>query len=590
MLSVIKTNHTSSVSSIFTHGVLCLTLSLILTLSAFAQSSVRFLLDTSNYPIEQGDKVMICGSGVTFGEWESRDFLMAPSLEVPGQYEIEVPFTQQEIGTTVSYKFVVIKPGNVQYWEEVANRKVVIPASGITLDPAPFENRTQPGTTQLIMPVTIAIDLSRWEGFNEQIDAIGIKSTLHPLPLTVRVESDPLPLTDDDGDGIWTTRFNVLYGSPREFSFSLYYLQEDVWSLHMLYGKQEHAALLPEKAEDVIISLAFSPENGGYVSTSPAELYVNDYPGIYQALGEWAKGTRFQYFAVMQLLKEGQFQRARQAYQQYARDRNTDWDVRDDFDYMWIQQLAENQGVAQAEAYARQAGKDKYEYLRRSYLAKVAEAAYMVGDTKRTKALSRELHDNPQFKGQLTWNEYFSRQILAMSYIADRHEDSTAVAMQLFEQAADDSTDAYWRRNAMWQQVYAHTDAKNPEAALRVYERLAKTGLPGQRMAARHRQAEFYLRQGDAEMAQATLDRAEAELAVQPDSPSRQAWWLRQQLKRARFHEEVGDTTRAVLTLQTAREQATPGQRRQLNKAVEQVRQREENRRKSRATNRGGNQ
>ncbi len=589
MNTLIKTQNTSKFYFNFNQSLLSGLLVLLISLGVNAQSSIQFILDTSTYPIEAGDQVMICGSGSTFGEWESRDFIMSPSTEVPDQYQIEVIFSEEEVGTNISYKYVVIKPGNVQYWEEVANRMVIIPESKITLDPVRFENRTDPGVAQAVMPVTIAIDLSRWEGFDEQVDAIGIKSTLYPLPLTLRVEDDPLLLSDEDGDGIWTTQFNVLFGSPRDFSFSLYYLQQDVWSLHMLYGKQEHVALLPEQAEQVTISLAFSPENGGYISTSPAELYVNNYAGIYQALGQWARGTRFQYFAVMEFMRNGQTQRARQAYEQYTRDRNTDWDVRDDFNYMWIQHLAETQGVAQAEVYARQVGQTTYEYQRRSYLAKVAEAAYMVGNTRKTKALARELNNNPQFENQRTWNEYFSRQILAMSYIEDNNEDSTAVAMVLFEQAANDSTDAYWQRNAMWQQIYAHSDAKNPVAAQQVYERLATTGLPGQRIAALHRQAEYYLRLGDHDNALKTMQQADSVLAIQPNSQSRQAWWLRQQLKRAHVLEEKGDFSQAIEVLENAQIVAKPSQLRRLSNSLNKIKERIDNINQAAENNRGGN-
>jgi len=558
----------SSICSVLTVVVL----SALVTIPALAQTTVRFTLDTSTYPIEADDVVMLCGSGATLGEWEVYRHIMVPSPDNQKIYQVEVPFAEEEIGSTISYKYVVVKPGDIQYWEEVASRSLEVPSEAVNLDPAFFENRASIGVTQSVMPVTIAIDLNQWEDFDDQLDGIGIKSSLHPLPLTLREESDPQPLSDEDGDGIWTTQFNVLYGSPREFSFTLYYLDQEVWNIHMLYGKLEHVALLPEQASDgVTISLAFSPQTGGYVSNSPPRYFVNNYTGIYRALGEWGKGTRFQYFVAMDQLQQGKPQQARRAYEAYQVDRNTDWDTRDDFDYMWIQHLGKTQGTAQAEAYARQAGQGKYEYLRRSLLAKAAEVSYMQDDFQRSKRLVRHLHQNPQFQDQLTWNEYFSRQLLAMSYLQDGHEDSTAVGMQLMELAANDSSDRYWRRNALWQQVYSHTDAGNREGAVAAFEKLATTGRPGQRIAARQRLADFYLRQGDPAQAEATLEQVETELASQQSNPSYRNWWMRQQLKRARFQIQVGDRTRARQILQEARNAAQPRQARRLDRALERM-------------------
>jgi len=558
----------SSVCSVLTVAVL----SALVTIPALAQSTVRFALDTNTYPIEAGDVVMLCGSGTALGEWEVYRHIMVPSPDNQKVYQVEVPFSDAEIGSTISYKYVVVKPGDIQYWEEVASRSLEVPPGDVNLNPAFFENRATLGVTQSVMPVTIAIDLNQWEDFDDQLDGIGIKSSLHPLPLTLREESDPQPLSDEDGDGIWTTQFNVLYGSPREFSFTLYYLDQEVWNIHMLYGKLEHVALLPEQASDgITISLAFSPQTGGYVSNSPPRYFVNNYTGIYRALGEWGKGTRFQYFVAMDLLQQGKPQRARRAYEAYQVDRNTDWDTRDDFDYMWIQHLGKTQGTAQAEAYARQAGQGKYEYLRRSLLAKAAEVSYMLDDFQRSKRLVRHLHNNPQFQDQLTWNEYFSRQLLAMSYLQDGHEDSTAVGMQLMELAANDSSDRYWRRNALWQQVYSHTDAGNREGAVAAFEKLATTGRPGQRIAARQRLADFYLRQGDPAQAETTLEQVEVELARHQSNPSYRNWWMRQQLKRARFQIQVGDRTQARQILQEARNAAQPRQARRLDRALERM-------------------
>lgn len=560
-------------------------LSALVTMPAIAQSTVRFTLDTSTYPIEADDVVMLCGSGATLGEWEVYRHIMVPSPDNQMIYQVEVPFTEGEIGTTISYKYVVVKPEDIQYWEEVASRSLKVPTEDVDLEPSYFENRAALGVTQAIIPVTIAIDLNQWEDFDDQLDGIGIKSSLHPLPLTLREESDPQPLSDEDGDGIWTTQFNVLYGSPREFSFTLYYLDQEVWNIHMLYGKLEHVALLPEQASDgVTISLAFSPRTGGYVSTSPPRFFVNNYTGIYRALGEWGKGTRFQYFVAIDLLQQGKPQRARRAYEAYQVDRNTNWDTRDDFDYMWIQHLGKNQSTAQAEAYARQAGQGKYEYLRRSLLAKAAEVSYMQDDFQRSKRLVRHLHNNPQFQDQLTWNEYFSRQLLAMSYLQDGHEDSMAVGMQLMELAANDSSDRYWRRNALWQQVYTHTDAANREGAVAAYEKLATTGRTGQRITARQRLADFYLRQGDPAQAEATLEQVEIELASHQSNPNYQNWWMRQQLKRARFQMQVGDRTGARQILQEARDAAPPRQVRRIQKALERM-----DRTRGRNSNRGNN-
>lgn len=551
-------------------------LTLLIAVNVAGQSSVRFVLDSSMYPVEAGDIVMLCGSGTTLGEWESREFLMNPSFDNSNEYTLDVLFSPDEVGTEISFKYVVIKPDNIQYWEEVANRSLQVPTKDTELEPVAFENRTKIGVNQTILPVTIAIDLRLWEDFENHLDGMGVKGTIHPLPLTLREESDPLALNDDDGDGIWTIQFNVLYGSPREFSFSLYYLQQDQWSLHMLYGKQEHVALLPENAKETIISLAYDPETGGFISTSPEELLVNNYPEMYRTLGNWAEGTRFQYFAAMEFLKLGQPLKARQAYEKYAQARNTDWDVRDDFDYMWIQYVGETEGVAQAEAYARQAGQNKYEYLRRSYLAKVAEVAYMVGDHKRSKTLSRQLYNSPQFEDELTWNEYFSRQILAMSYIADNEKDSTELAMQLFNKAASDSSDLYWQRNAQWQQVYTYTDTNDLESAIQVYEKLSRSGLPGQRMAARHQLVEFHLRNGEVDLAKSTLDEIDDKLKGYEGSETHNIWWLRQQIKRARFYEQVDDTLLVEQTLLEAQTIANPKQLRHLNRALEAFQKRKD--------------
>lgn len=544
------------------------------SLSAQEPVTVRMELDTQFYPLDPGDSLMVCGSGESLGNWQPRRHMLVPVEGRPGIYAVQIAFAPEDIGTQVSYKFVVVKPDDIQYWEEVANRSLVVPEANTTLPVTNFEYRNELGISQSVLPVIFSIDVSAWEGFEEEIEAIGIKGSAYPLPLTPRVESDPLPLEDPESDGIWTTTINLAYGSPRDLSFSLYYLQNGEWNKHQLFGKQEHVALLPEQGEEVTLALSFDPQTGNYTPASNPALLLDNYLGMYQALGDSGTGTRFQYYAAMELLKQGKAAEARSAYQQYRTDRNSSWDPRDDFDYMWMEHLGNTQGSAAVQNYAENlANTASMEFTKASYLAKAAEVAFMNGDLQTAKALSKRIYQKAKASGQMKRYGHFSRQLLAMSYLAE-HPDSVVHAQSLFEEAARDSTRPRWQRQALEHQAYAYIDNEEWEQAERVQRRLTRIGTLNQRLRSHRELVDFYQRRGEHTKAEAAMEHMDTQLTeLAQRNPKRyQFVWLQTQLHRARYFRNSGEEEQARAILQTAlSETERPKQQRRLQRALDRL-------------------
>lgn len=302
---------------------------------------VVFRVDMQHASMAPSDHVVLRG----WGPWVGVQHRMEP-VGASSAYRLRLNLPDSLVGQRLAYNFVLQRSDGTDQVEEGPKRYLTVSNQGERLPLVFFSDRASAGLQQE-QAVTFIVD-ARAALFNEEgpeeMAVLGARA-----PLGWNVETDRIPMTESEEEGIWEATLTFPQGTPPDLAFSFAYQIDERWVVESLPGQRSHVVMLNEQARQASYRLRYDGASQTIQAVSQ-QGHLDHYAAIVQALGERGRWSAYRYFEALELLDQGQRQQARQVYEDY-RARWEEPPSGDYFEYTWIRRLAQAGDLNEALAY-----------------------------------------------------------------------------------------------------------------------------------------------------------------------------------------------------------------------------------------------
>lgn len=472
-----------------------LLLFLLAAVSLYAQP-VTFSVNMEHTFLKAGDKVVVRGNIPGLGNWEAPGQLSLKKESNSSVYSAKLKLTGETV-SPILYKFVILRQGGNEEWEERGNRVLDLQSTSTVW----FDDRTSAGIQQTLVQVTVRLDLTQHS--MDGVPAEGVALMGGRFPLSYELETGRKEMSEVS-EGIWETTVVFPFGTPHDVPFKFAWKHEGEWMWEWRAGHTNHVFWIDDSSNEQTISLRYDPEKPGVVPVEGSSGNVDDYETIMARLGEQASNSRYMYERAMELLEAGNTEAATTKYAQY-KARHQGGEEVDDFHYRMATRLSKEQGVEVARAYIKDRLSEEKIPERRAYYGYL-EGEILMNAGRRSEA--RGHFRKVQEENQWDIATEYSQKALAHSYFLETEPDSIKKGIRLLE--AQTALASQGKRRSYTEQLArAYQRAGMNEEYEQTMAQLATTGNATQQAKGTLQLAESYYKSGKYTEALGLLDAAE---------------------------------------------------------------------------------
>lgn len=191
------------------------------------QVNMEAQIEAGNFDSGNGDEVVVRGSLEPLSWFGDADLICEPSISDPDIYEGVAIFDDENIGTTVEFKYVIKPNGGDEVWESRNNRDFEFTGENLALDVVYFDDMM--GATDQEVAVTFHLtENDDCDGCT--IDEMAIRGGSAPLDWG----NDDTRLTDN-GDRTWSVTVTFPAGSD----------------MNVNYKFRAHADIKPDRFDEI---------------------------------------------------------------------------------------------------------------------------------------------------------------------------------------------------------------------------------------------------------------------------------------------------------------------------------------------------